>query len=66
MVYSKPILLVISGPNGAGKSTFINYMLPYEFRGIQSFDRDKTRSDFEKQLTLLKLMIIRSQRKQCE
>lgn len=50
MVYSKPILLVISGPNGAGKSTFINYMLPDEFRGIRSFDRDKTRSDFEKQL----------------
>lgn len=50
MVYSKPILLVISDPNGAGKSTFINYMLPDELTGIQSFDRDKTRSDFEKQL----------------
>lgn len=52
MVYSKPILLVISGPNGAGKSTYINYMLSEEFGGIESFDRDKIRCDFEKQLAL--------------
>ncbi len=52
MDYSKPTLLVISGPNGAGKSTYINFMLPTEFEGLQSFDRDKTRSEFERQLSI--------------
>lgn len=50
MDYSKPTLLVISGPNGAGKSTHIQTMLPVEFEGILSFDRDKARTMFEKQL----------------
>ncbi len=50
MDYSKPTLLVISGPNGAGKSTFIQFLLPDDFEGILSFDRDKTRSGFELQL----------------
>jgi predicted ABC-type ATPase len=50
MDYSKPTLLVISGPNGAGKSTFIQFLLPDDFEGIVSFDRDKTRSEFELQL----------------
>jgi predicted ABC-type ATPase len=52
MDYSKQTLLVISGPNGAGKSTAIQALLPTAFEGILSFDRDKTRSLFEKQLTL--------------
>jgi predicted ABC-type ATPase len=47
MDYSKPTLLVISGPNGAGKSTHIQTMLPAEFAGIWSFDRDNTRTEFE-------------------
>lgn len=50
MDYSKPTLLVISGPNGAGKSTHIQTMLPKAFLGIWSFDRDKTRSEFEAEL----------------
>jgi predicted ABC-type ATPase len=50
MDYSKPTLLVISGPNGAGKSTFIQYLLPDDFEGIVSFDRDKTRTQFELEL----------------
>jgi ABC-type Mn2+/Zn2+ transport system ATPase subunit len=50
MDYSKPTLLVISGPNGAGKSTHIQTMLPPEFEGISSFDRDNTRVQFEKTL----------------
>jgi len=50
MDYSKPTLLVISGPNGAGKSTHIQTMLPKEFSGIWSFDRDLTRVQFEDQL----------------
>jgi predicted ABC-type ATPase len=50
MDYSKPTLLVISGPNGAGKSTFIQFLLPDDFEGIVSFDRDKTRSQFEREL----------------
>lgn len=50
MDYSKPTLLVISGPNGAGKSTFIQFLLPDDFEGIISFDRDKTRSEFEREL----------------
>jgi predicted ABC-type ATPase len=50
MDYSKPILLVISGPNGAGKSTFIQFLLPDDFEGIVSFDRDKTRGQFEQEL----------------
>ena len=50
MDYSKPTLLVISGPNGAGKSTHIQTMLPKEFTGIWSFDRDLTRIQFEDQL----------------
>ena len=50
MDYSKPALLVISGPNGAGKSTHIQTMLPEELVGIWSFDRDKTRTQFEAQL----------------
>lgn len=50
MDYSKPTLLVISGPNGAGKSTHIQTMLPNEFNGIWSFDRDLTRMQFENQL----------------
>lgn len=50
MDYSKPTLLVISGPNGAGKSTHIQTMLPKEFDGIWSFDRDLTRTQFEDQL----------------
>jgi ABC-type Mn2+/Zn2+ transport system ATPase subunit len=50
MDYSKPTLLVISGPNGAGKSTHIQTMLPQEFTGIWSFDRDKTRSECEVEL----------------
>lgn len=48
MDYSKPTLIVISGPNGAGKSTYIQSMLPVEFEGIWSFDRDMTRVQFEK------------------
>ncbi|MBB5284602.1 putative ABC-type ATPase [Rhabdobacter roseus] len=47
MNYSNPTLLVISGPNGAGKSTHIQAMLPENFEGILSFDRDLTRSEFE-------------------
>jgi predicted ABC-type ATPase len=50
MDYSKPTLLVISGPNGAGKSTHIQSMLPHNFEGIWSFDRDKTRTQFETEL----------------
>lgn len=50
MDYSNPTLLVISGPNGAGKSTYIQSMLPEEFEGIQSFNRDETRIHFETQL----------------
>ena len=50
MDYSKPTLLVISGPNGAGKSTHIQTMLPADFEGIWSFDRDKTRTEFALQL----------------
>ena len=50
MDYSKPTLLVISGPNGAGKSTFIASLLPVEFGDIVSFDRDKTRTEFEQEL----------------
>jgi predicted ABC-type ATPase len=50
MDYSKPTLLVISGPNGAGKSTFIASLLPIEFGEIVSFDRDKTRTEFEQEL----------------
>lgn len=50
MDYFKPTLLVISGPNGAGKSTFIQFLLPDGFEGIVSFDRDKTRSEFENEL----------------
>lgn len=50
MDYSKPTLLVISGPNGAGKSTFIASLLPEAFEGITSFDRDKARMMFEKEL----------------
>jgi predicted ABC-type ATPase len=52
MDFSKPTLLVISGPNGAGKSTHIQTMLPNEFDGIWSFDRDKTRTQFEEQLKI--------------
>jgi predicted ABC-type ATPase len=52
MDYSKPTLLVISGPNGSGKSTQIQSMLPFSFAGILSFDRDLTRSTFEKNLAL--------------
>ncbi len=48
MDYSKPTLIVISGPNGAGKSTYIQSMLPVEFDGVLSFDRDKNRQGFEK------------------
>ena len=51
MDYSKPTLLVISGPNGAGKSTHIQTMLPVDFEGIWSFDRDNTRIAFEKSLS---------------
>ncbi|MCE6989665.1 zeta toxin family protein [Dyadobacter sp. CY323] len=47
MNYSNPTLLVVSGPNGAGKSTHIQAMLPADFNGIWSFDRDQTRSEFE-------------------
>ncbi|MGY0034750.1 hypothetical protein [Pedobacter sp. NJ-S-72] len=50
MDYSKPTLLVISGPNGAGKSTHIQTMLSEPFKGIFSFDRDKTRISFELEL----------------
>lgn len=50
MDYAKPTLLVISGPNGAGKSTHIQTMLPEDFQGIVSFDRDNTRVSFEKTL----------------
>ena len=50
MDYFKPTLLIISGPNGAGKSTHIRAMLPAEFDNIISFDRDKTRTEFAKQL----------------
>jgi predicted ABC-type ATPase len=50
MDYSKPTLLVISGPNGAGKSTHIQTMLPADFEGIWSFDRDNTRTEFAKTL----------------
>lgn len=71
MDYSKPTLLVISGPNGAGKSTHIQTMLPKEFDGIWSFDRDLTRTEFEDQLTnegfsqndLAKLATIRMEEK---
>jgi predicted ABC-type ATPase len=51
MDYSKPTLLVISGPNGAGKSTHVQTMLPPDFEGIWSFDRDNTRIEFEKILS---------------
>jgi predicted ABC-type ATPase len=51
MDYAKPTLLVISGPNGAGKSTHIQTMLPADFQGIVSFDRDNTRVSFENILT---------------
>jgi predicted ABC-type ATPase len=51
MDYSKPTLFVISGPNGAGKSTHVQTMLPEEFAGVSSFDRDSTRFEFEAQLT---------------
>ncbi|HEY9262134.1 zeta toxin family protein [Chitinophaga sp.] len=50
MDYSKPTLLVISGPNGAGKSTHIASMLPARFNGVLPFDRDLTRTNFEKEL----------------
>ncbi|EKD26915.1 MAG: hypothetical protein ACD_79C00971G0006 [uncultured bacterium] len=50
MDYSKPTLLVISGPNGAGKSTHIESMLPELFNGVPPFDRDLTRTMFEKEL----------------
>jgi len=50
MDYSKPTLLVISGPNGAGKSTYIQSMLPKEFEGISSFNRDEIRVQFERHL----------------
>ena len=50
MDYSKPTLLVISGPNGAGKSTHVQIMLPPGLENIWSFDRDKTRTEFEVQL----------------
>lgn len=50
MDYSKPTLIVISGPNGAGKSTHIESMLPDLFEGVLPFDRDLTRSKFEKEL----------------
>jgi predicted ABC-type ATPase len=50
MDYSKPTLLVISGPNGAGKSTHIQTMLPDQFEGILSFDRDQTRVSLEVEL----------------
>lgn len=50
MDYSIPTLLVISGPNGAGKSTHIESMLPELFEGVLPFDRDLTRSNFEKEL----------------
>lgn len=52
MNYSDPTLLVVSGPNGAGKSTHIQAMLPNALEGIQSFDRDYTRSQFEAELRL--------------
>jgi predicted ABC-type ATPase len=52
MDYSKPTLLVISGPNGAGKSTHIQSMLPFGFAGINSFDRDRIRTEFEQQLKI--------------
>jgi predicted ABC-type ATPase len=51
MDYSKPTLLAISGPNGAGKSTHIQSMLPAEFEGLSSFDRDKARTVFGEQLS---------------
>ncbi|RFS20645.1 hypothetical protein DVR12_18975 [Chitinophaga silvatica] len=50
MDYNKPTLLVISGPNGAGKSTHIESMLPELFDGVPPFDRDLTRTMFEKEL----------------
>lgn len=50
MDYFKPTLIVISGPNGAGKSTHIQTMLPAEFAGLASFDRDQARVAFEQQL----------------
>lgn len=50
MDYTKPTLLVISGPNGAGKSTHIESMLPELFDGVPPFDRDLTRTMFEKEL----------------
>jgi predicted ABC-type ATPase len=50
MDYARPTLLVISGPNGAGKSTYIQSMLPEEFTGIWSFNRDEIRVGFENQL----------------
>ncbi|HVI43766.1 MAG TPA: zeta toxin family protein, partial [Chitinophaga sp.] len=50
MDYTKPTLLVISGPNGAGKSTHIESMLPELFDGVPPFDRDLTRTHFEREL----------------
>lgn len=50
MDYTKPTLLVISGPNGAGKSTHVESMLPDRFEGVLPFDRDLTRTNFEKEL----------------
>ena len=50
MNYSKPTVLVISGPNGAGKSTYIQTMLPNEFAGVLSFNRDEIRVEFENKL----------------
>ena len=50
MNYSKPTLIVLSGPNGAGKSTHAQSMLPSDFEGMLSFDRDKTRTKFEEEL----------------
>lgn len=50
--YPKPKLIVISGPNGAGKSTHGHNLLPVDCQGTVPFDRDKTRSELEKQLLL--------------
>lgn len=50
MDYSQPTLFVVSGPNGAGKSTFIKTLLPPELKDYKPFDRDKTRSNIEKEL----------------
>lgn len=55
MDYSKPTLFVISGPNGAEKSTHIQLMLPNELKGLWSFDRDKTRKEFESRLVETKI-----------